>query len=217
MTTETAAPEAPEAAAAAPATMLSGDASAATAAPETAAAAAAATPEATAAETAKPEGEKPAEEGKPAGAPEKYELTPAEGQSFSPEAIGALEEVARELNLDNASAQKVVDKIAPALAQAQQQAVDRASAEWVAQVQADKEIGGDKLQDSLVAARQALDQFGTPGLRELLDSSRLGNHPEIIKLLAKAGKAISPDTSFVGGKPAPAEAKSTAQVLYPNQ
>lgn len=193
---------APAAESAAPATLLSSD------------------PAAPAAENAPAEGapaeaeNAPAEEAKPAGAPEKYELAPPEGQEFSPEAVAALEEVARELNLDNASAQKVIDKIAPALAERQQAAIERASAEWVEQVKADKDIGGDKLTGSLVAARGALDQFGTPALRELLDNSRLGNHPEIVKLLAKVGKAISPDAEFVGGKPPPADKKDPSAVLY---
>lgn len=199
-----AAPAAPDAsAAAAPAaaaTLLSGDAPAADAP----------------APTIDADASNPADEAKPAGAPEKYEFAAPEGSEFDPHTIAQFEEVARELNLDNASAQKVIDKLAPALAEKQAQAIERASAEWVSQVQADQEIGGDKLQASLVAARGALEQFGTPALRELLDASRLGNHPEVVKLLAKIGKAISPD-SFVGGKPAPAEAKSTAQVLYPNQ
>lgn len=193
--TEQAAPiaEAPEPAAVAePATLLSAE-------------------QAPAAET--PSAEAKPEE-KPVGAPEKYELQAPEGKEFDADSLAALEGVARELNLDNASAQKIIDKIAPALAEKQAAAIERASAEWVSQVKADKEIGGDKLTDSLVAARTALDQFGTADLRALLDTSRLGNHPEVVKFMARVGQAISPDSKFIGGKPAPADAKDRSAVLY---
>jgi len=164
---------------------------------------------------AKPaEGEKPAEEPKPTGAPEKYELQAPEGKEFDADSLAALEGVARDLNLDNASAQKIIDKIAPALAEKQSRALDAASAQWVGQVKADKEIGGDKLNESLVAARTALDQFGSADLRALLDTSRLGNHPEVVKFMARVGQAISPDSKFIGGKPAPAGAKDPSAVLY---
>jgi len=201
--TEQAAPaaEVPEPAAPAePATLLSAESAPAAETPAT---------------EAKPaEGEKPAEEPKPTGAPEKYELQAPEGKEFDANSLAALESVARELNLDNASTQKIIDKIAPALAEKQAAAVERASAEWVSQVKADKEIGGDKLNDSLVAARTALDQFGTAELRGLLDTSRLGNHPEVVKFMARVGQAISPDSKFIGGKPAPAGAKDPSAVLY---
>ena len=164
---------------------------------------------------AKPtEGGKPAEEPKPTGAPEKYELQAPEGKEFDADSLAALEGVARDLNLDNASAQKIIDKIAPALAEKQSRALDAASAQWVGQVKADKDIGGDKLNESLVAARTALDQFGTADLRALLDTSRLGNHPEVVKFMARVGQAISPDSKFIGGKPAPADAKDRSAVLY---
>lgn len=133
-----------------------------------------------------------------AGAPEQYEFKAPEGKEFSPEVIGAFSEVAKELNLSQDDAQKVIDKIAPAFAERQANALAQASTAWAESAKTDKEFGGDKLPENLAVAKKALDTFGTPELRTLLNDSGLGNHPEIIRAFYRAGKAISEDR-FVGG------------------
>jgi hypothetical protein len=149
------------------------------------------------------------------GAPEKYEFKAPEGQVFDAKVIGAFSEVAKELNLSNESAQKVLDKVAPALAEKQAELVETAKAEWVETAKADKEFGGTKLDENLALAKKALDTFGSPELRTLLNDSGLGNHPEIIRAFYRAGKAISED-SFVSGTRGTSETKSIAQRMYPN-
>jgi hypothetical protein len=152
---------------------------------------------------------------KPAGAPEKYDFKAPEGQSFDANVLAQFEEVAREINLPQAEAQKMLDKIAPALAQKQADIIKAAQEEWVASTKADKEIGGDKLDANLSVAKKALDTFGTPALRDLLNESGLGNHPEIIRAFYKAGMAISEDSFVPGGsKPAGNSDQSLASKLY---
>ncbi|KAA3649391.1 MAG: protease [Proteobacteria bacterium] len=155
------------------------------------------------------------EEQKPEGAPEKYEFQAPEGQEFSPEVIGAFSEVAKELNLTQADAQKVIDKIAPAMAERQANAIEQARSQWAESAKTDGEFGGDKLPENLAVAKKALDQFGTPELRDLLEQSGLGNHPEIIRVLYRAGKAISEDR-VVSGQLASGQA-DPAKRLFPNQ
>jgi hypothetical protein len=148
-------------------------------------------------------------------APEKYEFKAPEGQSFDANVLAQFEEVAREINLPQAEAQKMLDKIAPALAQKQADIIKAAQDEWVANTKADKEIGGDKLDANISIAKKALDTFGTPALRDLLNDSGLGNHPEIIRAFYKAGKAISEDSFVPGGsKPAGNSDQSLASKLY---
>ena len=169
---------------------------------------------------AKPE-EKPAEQ--PEGAPEAYEFTPPEGHVLDDGVIGKFSEVAKELNLSQTNAQKVLDVMAPAIAERQQAALQTMTAEWADSARADKEFGGDKLQENLGVARKALDSFGTQELRALLEESGLGNHPEIIRFMYRAGSAISGDR-YVGGSPTAGKAASGpksfndfAATLYPNQ
>ncbi len=173
------------------------------------------------ADPAKPEeGKKPTEDGKDKkteGAPEKYEFKPAEGQELDSAALEQFEPIARELNLSNEQAQKMVDlygtKILPMVQQQQAEAWQKTTEQWAADVKADKEIGGDKLTSNISVAQRALDTFGTPKLKEYLTASGLGNHPELVKAFVKVGKAMSEDGMVTGKE---AGQRSAAEVLYGN-
>lgn len=152
----------------------------------------------------KPEEKKPGEdkEQKQEGAPEKYEFTAGEGVELDTEALKDFEPVARDLNLTNEQAQKLVDaypKILAGVQQRQAEAWQKQTEGWAETVKADKEIGGDKLTANLSAAQRALEQFGDPELKEYLDSTGLGNHPALVKAFIKVGKAMSEDKVVTGG------------------
>lgn len=154
------------------------------------------------------------EDDKPDGAPEKYEFTAAEGVDLDTEALKDFEPVARELNLTNEQAQKLVDaypKILEGVQQRQAEAWQAQTEEWAATVKADKEIGGDKLTANLSVAQRALDTFGTPELKEYLNGTGLGNHPELVKAFIKVGKAMSEDGMVTGKE---SGQRSAAEVLY---
>ncbi|HCM5064226.1 TPA: peptidase [Klebsiella pneumoniae] len=165
------------------------------------------------------DGDKPADkpddkEQKPEGAPEKYEFKPAEGQELDTAALEQFEPIARELNLTNEQAQKLVDaypKILAGVQQRQAEAWQAQTEEWAATVKADKEIGGDKLTANLGVAQRALDTFGTPELKEYLNGTGLGNHPELVKVFIKVGKAMSEDGMVTGKE---SGQRSAAEVLY---
>jgi hypothetical protein len=160
---------------------------------------------------------------KPQGAPEKYEFKAPEGKEFDAEIIGNFSEIAKELNLTQDAAQKLVESMGPKIAERQLAQVEAIRNEWAQQSQVDKEFGGDKLNENMAVAKKALDSFGTPELRTLLVQSGLGNNPEVIRFMYRAGKAISEDT-FVGsspgagGKPTgPQDFNAKAAALYSNQ
>lgn len=153
-------------------------------------------------------------EDKPQGAPETYEFSAAEGQEFDPAVIAQFSEVAKELNLPQESAQKVLDKMAPALAAQQENAIAAARADWVAQTKADTEIGGPELAQKIALANTTFEKFGTPELRALLDKSGLGDHPEMLRWAHRVGKAISED-GFVSGRSGK-ESAITAKSIYSN-
>ncbi|MEO3287056.1 peptidase [Enterobacter cloacae] len=178
------------------------------------------------AEGDKPQDDKPADGEKPAdkpaeekdqkkeGAPEKYEFQAAEGVELDTEALKDFEPVARDLNLTNEQAQKLVDaypKILAGVQQRQAEAWQAQTEQWAADVKADKEIGGDKLTANLSAAQRALDQFGTPELKEYLNTTGLGNHPDLVKTFVKIGKAMSEDGMVDGSNQGQ---RSAAEVLY---
>ena len=161
------------------------------------------------AEGDKPQDDKPADGDKPAdkpddkeqkqeGAPEKYEFQAGEGVELDAEALKDFEPVARELNLAGVQ-------------QRQADAWQAQTEEWAATVKADKEIGGDKLTANLGVAQRALDTFGTPELKEYLNGTGLGNHPELVKAFVKVGKAMSEDGVVTGKE---SGQRSAAEVLY---
>lgn len=167
------------------------------------------------AEGAKTEGGQQQQEKQPEGAPENYEFKAPEGMQFDESVIGAFSEVAKELNLPQDQAQKVLDKMAPVIAARQIEQIQAASTEWAEAAKTDKEFGGDKLAENLGTAKKALDALATPELRALLEQSGLGNHPEVIRVFYRAGKAISEDR-FVGGKQGQQAQQTVAQRMYPN-
>lgn len=156
------------------------------------------------------------EEAAKTGAPEAYEFKAAEGREFDTSVIERFSKVARELDLPQDAAQKILDEMAPALEARQVESLNQALAEWTDASKSDKEFGGQKLDENLGVARKALDQFGSDGLRELLSKSGLGNHPEVIRFMYRAGKAISGDSKLVTGTVAPATNKDDPRSLYPN-
>lgn len=139
-----------------------------------------------------------ADDKKADGAPEKYEFKAPEGREYDAEVINNFSEVAKELNLSQDAAQKLLDKMAPIVEQRQIQQIEQVRTQWADASKNDKEFGGEKLQENLAVAKKALDQFGTPELRTLLNESGLGNHPDVIRFMFRAGKAISEDR-YVGG------------------
>jgi len=167
-------------------------------------------------------GTKTAEE--PKGAPETYEFKNPKGVpkevQIDAKIHDAYAEAARELDLPQEKAQGLFDKTMSALHGRAVEEQSRQSAEWIAQAKADPDFGGDKLDENLGIAKKAITEFGSDGLRELLDSPLgLGNHPEVIRFMVKVGKAISEDR-FVGGNAGqsvdPTDEAAQARKLYPS-
>lgn len=141
-----------------------------------------------------------------------YEFKMPEGVELDKDAAEEFKGWAKEHGLKPDQAQKVAD-IGAKMMQKQAEAHARTVNTWIEQVKADKDIGGDKLEENLAIARQAIEAFGTPELKDVLNSTGLGNHPAIIKAFVQAGKRISQDT-FVAGK-GPSGEKDAAKTLFP--
>lgn len=133
----------------------------------------------------------------PKGAPDKYDLKMPDGSALDEAALADLEPVARELNLTNEQAQKLAETYATRMqqdAQRQQEAWKKTTENWVGDIKADKEIGGQNFDVSVRHAQAALNKFGTPELRAQMDATGMGNHPELVRVFARIGKAMAEDT-----------------------
>lgn len=151
-----------------------------------------------------------------------YEFKMPDGVELKSEAVDELKATAKEFGLTQEQAQRIADlgvKQAQGFAAQLVEQQKSLTTQWAEETTTDKEIGGDKLPENLGVAKKALDSFGTPALKTLLNQSGLGNHPEIVRFMVKAGKAISEDGKLITGSAAQTDRANTPieNRLYPNQ
>lgn len=160
-------------------------------------------------------GGEPSKEGTGAsGAPEKYtDFTLPEGLTINPKVMDGFRALAKESGLSQDAAQKFVDF----QAQNVKDEIDGRMAEFEKQItdwraETEKLFGHDATVKFGIAAK-AVERFGSPQLRTLLNESGLGNHPELVNFFYKVGSKISEDQP-VDGKSAGGQGKSTAELMY---
>lgn len=148
----------------------------------------------------------------------KYTLAMPEGVEVDQELVDALGPEFKELGLTGKQAQKLADKfieMQTGRAKKQGETWGATVSGWVDTAKADKEIGGDKWDGTVKTATRAVNTLGTPALKEYLEATGGGNHPELIRFMAKVGAMIKEDNPAGGdgGGSKPAEA---AHLLFPN-
>lgn len=166
------------------------------------------------------EGDKPDEsaDAKPADVvPEKYEFTLPEGFVLDEQVLEQATPILKEIGLTNEKAQKVANlfaQIRQSEAQAMQQSIEKQQSDWIKSVESDKEFGGANFKANIQIARQGLSQFATPELRQFLEDTGLGSHPEVVRLCYRVGKALAEDKTPNANNTAGGTEKTAAQVLY---
>lgn len=151
--------------------------------------------------------------------PETYaEFTDAESKPLDSVRSEWFTKTAKELKLTQEQAQQLV-KIGLNREVESKSIAEEASNRWLSELPSDKEFGGDKLTENIAIAKRAIAEFGTPELSALLNETKLGNHPEVIRAFYRAGLKISPDNKFVAGGSGNQKAggKDPAKALFPNQ
>lgn len=141
-----------------------------------------------------------------------------EGMEVDQGLLDGVKEIAGKHNLSKEAVQDLVDGYSKRMNDSDNTLKDQWSEieqGWIKSAKTDKEIGGERFEASVKKANVALEKFGTPELREALDQTRLGNHPEMIRLMAKIGDAISEGGSFEkGGNAAQLPA---SDIMYDNK
>lgn len=147
----------------------------------------------------------------------------------------------KEMGLSQEQAQSLVDVYAHAQ-QAQSEAVSeqfrQTQDQWVEQIKADQDFGGDKLEESKTSIDAVMDAvFGKmpaeprkgadekevqafldhPHIqfRSMLDQTGLGNNPLLFRLLATIGANVREDGFDLGANSAP-DTRDRAERMYPN-
>ena len=140
-----------------------------------------------------------------------------EGVTADAESLKPATELFAETGLSQDQAQKFID-----LAMARETAAAHKSVQafvdlqnqWVSEIKADPDIGGDRLKASLASANRAIDRLDVPGLREALNFTGAGNHPAVVKAFVRLGQMIAEDRFRPGQRTEPQVSRSPAEVIY---
>lgn len=180
-------------------------------------------PETPAAAPLSAEPPKPAEPAapQPAVVPDKYDLKLAEGVKYDAKLVEGFSSFAKDQKLSNEQANVLLNREAKVYADAQQ-AVNSQNAEaykalagqWKQMSESDPEMGGADFTKNVELAHRAMKAFATPELVQLLESTPYGNHPGLLKMMWKIGKAMGQDTFVQGAGAAPNQPKSREEKYY---
>lgn len=105
--------------------------------------------------------------------------------------------------------------VAKAASEADSKAWDALQEEWQAKSKADPEFGGDKMQATMTSVGKLVTEYGNDALREALDVTGAGNHPEVIRFLGKLSNLLTEGRPAVG-TPAAQGGTTVAQRLFPS-
>lgn len=145
------------------------------------------------------------------GAPEKYSLKVPDGGHIDKTDLPRIEKMAREANWTNEETQAYLEELNTSM--------QATSAEFLANLKADPDLGGDKLAETQRLANLAIEKLRPEGharrdgFMRLLNRGGYINHPEVVGLFADIGKLFDED-GHIGGLPARAGTKTTAQKMY---
>ena len=149
------------------------------------------------------------------GAPEKYEFKPPEGFELNQPLVDKFTPIAKELNLSQDNAQRLVDLYSETVkASVEEQAESFKTFVEDLKTETIKELGAN-YKESLAFAAKSRDRFVSPELAEKLNDSGLANDKDMVKLFITMGKAISEDKPPEGKSGGPS-GKTPEEILFPS-
>ena len=142
-----------------------------------------------------------------------YEFKVPDGVEFDQASLDEFKTVLKDKTLTEPQrAQKIVD-LAAKREQARVDAYAAQVSKWADEVKADKELGTG---ENLATARKAID-LGPPELKDLLNSTGMGNHPAVVRWALAVGRALSEDRFVAGRTGGNAQPRDAASILYGGQ
>lgn len=162
------------------------------------------------------------------GSPEQFDYTEVQlpdGMELDKDMLGKFEPLAKEFNLSNKSANKLmnlaVELVAKNAPNAESLAtqIQQAEAESYSQLlNSDKELNAysqEEYGNYLKVANQGVKSFATQGFMDLIKAKGLTNHPDFIKTFHAIGKQCSNDTLPNVNNPV-GKSERQADILYGN-
>ena len=141
-----------------------------------------------------------------------------DGMAVDPEASDRFKQIAKDLGLSQAEAQRLVDFYCQNMGKVQTQLGQQTLARqqgWQKQCRTDRELAANGgFERNLAVAKKAVERFGGTNLSQALAETGAGSHPEVLRCFYRIGKALSEDGFIApGGK---RQKKSYAETFYPD-
>jgi hypothetical protein len=149
----------------------------------------------------------------------KYDLKMPDGVEVDAAMLDQFAPTFKDLGLTTKQAQALTDKFIEAQTrngESQAQTWAKMTQDWVDQAKADPEIGGGKWDTTVQTASGIVKRYGNDAFRDYLNASGAGNHPEMIRFMAKVGAMIGEDRPAISENPGKKIAQDTAAILYPD-
>lgn len=147
-----------------------------------------------------------------------YKLELPKDSLLGPDAIERTTATARMLGLSEEQAKAVLKHEADgvkAYADRQQAEYQKLPDLWLKEVEADKEVGGDKLKENVQLVKAFSTKWLSKETREFLNVSGFGNKLELFKDLVKLARANAPDKPVHGQTTSLAKPKTDFETMFP--
>ena len=148
--------------------------------------------------------------------PEKYDLKLPENSLLDAAHLEKISSYAKEKGFSNEMAQALVERESLAVESyqnTQKETLKKMGDTWVSEAKNDKEIGGDTFKQNVELAHRVVNRYGTDQFKKALNETGLGNHPELLRVFTRIGKAMSEDKLFVPGAQASSK-RSIEDIFY---
>lgn len=152
--------------------------------------------------------------------PTQVELKVPEETYLKQSEIDQIKTYAKEKNLTTEQAQELLMQRHEALngyVEAKNAEIESIRAAWPDAAKKDPEIGGESFGQNVELAKRAVEKFATPELRQFLDESKMGNHPEVIRVFMRMGKLLAEDKMIMSGANSGGQKKSHEEIFYGKQ
>lgn len=121
-----------------------------------------------------------------------------EGSDIDPAFIDSYAGLAKKVGLNQENATSLLKDAAEILNRMDVETVTKQRNAWAEESRNDKEFGGAALDANLAIAKKALDTYGTLEIRQLLETTGLGNNPEMIRFFWRVGRTLTEDGTVTG-------------------
>lgn len=172
-------------------------------------------PAAPAAEAKQNESKSNQEQTKPA----ELKLEIPEGSKLTQADVDRIASFAKDHGLSQDAAAAMLKRESDSLVERQEAALSELQAQseaWKQEIVNDLEFGGERANETAQLAHDFAKRFGDQEFVSELERTGLGNHPGLVKLFARAGKAMASDDFKGTGQPAGSKKASPESKLYAN-